>query len=131
MMKSVRVKDYMATDLVTLNPETEILVAVSTLIEHDISGAPVVDQRGQLVGMLTEKDCMRVLLNASYYSEYGGRVSEFMTHGAQTLDPDDSILKAAELFLNQRYHRYPVVDNGNLVGQISRRDVMKAIEDLW
>ena len=131
MSGPVRVRDYMATDLVTLRPETEILRAVHALVENDIAAAPVVDDAGALVGILTERDCMRVVLNAGYYSEYGGRVDEFMSKNVETIAADDSIVDAAKLFFGQRFHRYPVLENGRLVGQISRRDVMRALEALW
>ena len=84
-MKAVYVRDYMATNLVTLTPEMEILRAVHLLLEHEFGGAPVVDNIGNLVGILTEKDCMKVVLNAGYHSEYGGRVAEFMSHDIKTM----------------------------------------------
>lgn len=130
-MKAVSVRDYMATDLLTLKPEMEILRAVHLLLEHDFGGAPVVDEAGRLVGILTEKDCMKVVLNAGYHSEYGGRVAEYMSREVVTLRPEDSIVEAAQRFLDQNFHRYPVVVDNELVGQISRRDVMRALEHLW
>ncbi len=131
MLKSVRVRDYMATELVTLRPDTEILRAVHTLLKNDIAAAPVVDEDGNLVGILTERDCMRVVLNAGYHSEYGGHVSEYMSKEDETIAAEESIVDAAKLFLGERFHRYPVVENGRLVGQMSRRDVMRALEKLW
>lgn len=130
-MKAVYVRDYMATNLVTLTPDMEILRAVHLLLQHEFGGAPVVDNIGNLVGILTEKDCMNVVLNAGYHSEYGGRVAEYMSHDIKTMKPDDSIVEAAKRFLGESFHRYPVLDNGNLVGQISRRDVLRALEELW
>lgn len=130
-MKSICVRDYMATELITLKPEMEILRAVHILLEHDIGGAPVVDDAGRLIGILTLKDCMKVVLNAGYYAEYGGRVAEFMSHEVVTMQPDDSIVEAAQRFLDESFHRYPVVVDNDLVGQISRRDVMRALEHLW
>lgn len=130
-MKAVSVRDYMATELLTLKPEMEILRAVHILLEHDFGGAPVVDDAGRLVGILTEKDCMKVVLNAGYHSEYGGRVAEYMSTEVVTMRPEDSIVEAAQRFLDQNFHRYPVVVDNELVGQISRRDVMRALEHLW
>jgi CBS domain-containing protein len=121
----------MATELVTLHPDTEILRAVNTLLANDIAGAPVVDEQGSLVGILTEKDCMRVVLNAGYHSEYGGQVSEYMSKDVETIAADESIVDAAKLFFGERFHRYPVVENDRLVGQLSRRDVMRALATLW
>jgi len=121
----------MATSLMTLKPEMEILAAVHLLLQHDFGGAPVLDDDGKLVGILTEKDCMKVVLNAGYHSEYGGHVAEFMTSDLVTLSPDASIVEAAQRFLDNSFHRYPVVENNELVGQISRRDVLRALEELW
>ena len=130
-LRTILVKDYMARRLVTLSPETEILRALHTLVDHDIAGAPVVDESGALVGILTEKDCMKAALNATYHSEYGGVVADFMSTDIQVMDPDESIADAAKRFLEQRYHRYPVMDGNRLIGQISRRDVMRALGDVW
>ena len=131
MLRKVLVRDYMAKRLVTLQPDDEVIRAVHVLIENHIAGAPVVDADGNLMGMLTEKDCMKVLVNATYHSEFGGLVAEFMTTEVDVMQADDTIVAAAERFLNQRYHRYPVMDNNQLVGQISRADVMRALGDYW
>ncbi len=131
MLKSRRVRDFMTTNLVTLQPDAEILHAVHKLVQHDIAGAPVVDDQGELIGMLTEKDCMKIALNAGYYGEYGGKVSEFMSTEIETIGPDEGIVEAAKRFLDKRYHRYPVVQGRQLVGQISRRDVLRALDQIW
>jgi CBS domain-containing protein len=130
-LRTILVKDYMVRRLVTLSPESEILHAVHTLIDKDIAGAPVVDQEGALIGMLTERDCMRAALNATYHSEYGGTVADFMSTDVEVMAPEDSIADAAKRFLEGRFHRYPVLDQNRLVGQISRRDVMRALGDTW
>ena len=130
-LRTILVKDYMARYLVTLEPETEILRAVHMLVTNDIAGAPVVDRDGRMVGLLTEKDCMRVVLNATYHSEYGGIVADYMSTDVEVMDPNDSIVDAAKRFLDKRYHRYPVLENDKLVGQISRRDIMRALGDAW
>jgi len=127
MPRSMLVKDHMATELVTLHPDMEILRALQVLISCDISGAPVLDQHGCLVGLLTERDCMRVALHAGYHGEPGGLVRDFMTTDPVAVNPDDTILELAERFVGEKYRRYPVVDGGRLVGVISRRDVMRAM----
>ncbi len=131
MSKSVTVRDYMSANLVSLTPDMEILRAVYTLVKHGISGAPVVDDHGNLVGMLSERDCMKVALSAGYHGEYAGRVSEFMSSGVKTVDADASILEIAEMFLRAPFRRYPVMEDNRLVGQISRRDVLRALENFW
>lgn len=131
MLKKIQVKDYMTRHLVTLEPGDEVLRAIHTLIEHKISGAPVINKDGKIVGIITEKDCMKVAVKASYHSEYGGLVADFMSADVEVMNAGDSIIEAAERFLNKRYHRYPVMDNNRLVGQISRADVIRALGDFW
>ncbi|MGI9316549.1 MAG: CBS domain-containing protein [bacterium] len=131
MLTKIQVKDYMTRHLVTLQPDDKVLDAIHTLVEHQIAGAPVTDKDGKLVGMLTEQDCMKVAVNAVYHSDYGGLVADFMSTEVEVMDVEDSIIDAAERFLNKRYRRFPVMDNNRLVGQISRRDIMRALNDLW
>jgi len=127
MLKSVLIKDHMSTRLVTLEPDMDILRAISALIKGVIAGAPVVDGNHRLVGILTERDCMRVAMQAEYHGMPGGPVSKYMTKDPQFVSPDESILHVAQLFIDGKYHRYPVVKNDRLVGMISRRDVMHAM----
>ena len=130
-LQTIRVRDYMTRRLITLRPDQEILQALQVFVQNGIAGAPVVDGSGRLVGMLTEKDCMRVALNATYHSEYAGLVRDFMVEQVITIGPDEGIIQVAERFLAAKYHRYPVVDEGALVGQISRRDVLRALGEAW
>ena len=125
------VRDHMTRSVITLSPDTEILKALLTLAEQDIAGAPVVDAAGRLIGILTEKDCIRCVLEATYHSGYAGLVSDFMSREVATVNPDDSLVKTAERFLELSYHRYPVLEDGELVGIISRRDVIQALADAW
>lgn len=132
MLHSISVKDYMAGNVVTFTPDSDVLDAIRLLVENGISGAPVVDHLGNMIGFLSEKDCMKVCLQASYYGERGGKVGEFMIHEVKTVDADSNLVEVAELFLKGPYRRFPVVDDENrLVGTISRRDVLKALENLW
>ena len=130
-MRSMLVKKYMSKKVVTLTPEMDLLRAGHVLISNNITGAPVLDERGKLVGILTERDCMRVAIQADYHGVPGGIVKDHMSVNPQSVDPGDSILKLAQLFLNGRFHRYPVLDNGHLVGMISRRDVMRAMGEFY
>ncbi len=131
MFHSIRVSHYMTTSLFTLQQDMEILRAVHILVENDISGAPVVDENGKLVGILTERDCMRIDLDAGYYEGYGGQVENYMSKNVATIDPDMSIPDLAKRFIDAPYRRYPVVKNDRLIGLISRRDVMRALDELW
>ena len=127
-LKSCVVKDYMARTVVTFKPDTPVLDAVHTLVKNRIAGAPVVDDEGNLVGMLSELDCMKVALQAGYYGDYGGPVRDFMSEGVKTVNIEMSIVDLAQVFINEGYRRFPVTDNNRLVGQISRRDVLRALE---
>ena len=130
-LKSVTVKDYMATGLITLTPEMGVMEAVQKFLDYRISGAPVVDERGNMIGMLSEKDCLKVVLNAAYYEEMGGTVSDYMMKDVITIDASTGIVEVAEMFIKSSFRRYPVTSDDKLIGQISRRDVLKALEKLW
>jgi len=126
MGKVVVVREFMVTRLITLKPEQDIFAAMRTLIQNRISGAPVVDAQQCLVGMLSEKDCLRVFASGAYYYDAGGPVSDFMTREVTTIDPDDELFRVADLFMSRTFRRLPVVEDGKLVGQVSRRDVLMA-----
>lgn len=121
------VREFMADTLVTFRPEMDVLDAIHQLVEHRIAGAPVVDDHGNLVGMLSELDCMKIALTAGYHGERGGPVSDFMTRDTQTVEAEMSIIDLAQLFLDSPYRRFPVMKDNRLVGQISRRDVLRAL----
>lgn len=117
-------------DLVTVHPETSAYDAIVLLLKHQISGMPVVDAEGHLVGILSEKDCLKTLVDAKYHDLPTASVKDLMSGALQVVSPDTDILQVAEIFLNNRFRRLPVVDGGELVGQISRRDVLRSMEHL-
>ncbi|TPV95656.1 MAG: CBS domain-containing protein [Myxococcales bacterium FL481] len=123
------VREYMATELLKLEPDCDIYDAVDFLLEHRISGAPVVSPDGELVGVLSEKDCLKLLASGAGHERPVGQVSDYMTTVAVTIPSSMDIYFAAGIFLKHVYRRLPVVDNGRLVGQISRRDILKAISE--
>ena len=128
--KSLVVKDYMARTLVTFKPDTDVLDAVHVLVEKRIAGAPVVDDAGNLVGMLSELDCLKVALHAGYHGDWGGPVADYMSNGVETVDGEMSIIDLAQTFLDTKFRRFPVVKRNRLIGQIRRRDVLRALEHL-
>ncbi len=129
-VRSGVVKDYMASHLVSFTPDMDVLDAVHLLVQHRISGAPVVDEHGELVGMLSELDCMRVALQAGYFGDRGGPVRNYMSSGVTTVDAEMSIVDLAQKFQDNRFRRFPVMQDNRLVGQISRRDVLRALEKI-
>jgi len=131
MLASFKVKDYMCPTKCTFSPDMDVLCAIHKMLEANISGAPVVDEHGNMVGFLSEKDCMQVALNAAYQQDgAAGRVSEFMSHETIVIDVDSPVIDVAELFLKGAFKRYPVVMDNRIVGTITRKDVLKALEFL-
>ncbi len=131
MSPSPRARDYMSTDLVAFTPDTDIHRAIGILLKNRFSGAPVVDEQGKLVGVLSSKDCLRVAFSASYHKEPGGTVSDYMSREVKTVDAAADIVEVAEMFVKGPYRRFPVMENGRMVGLLNRRDILKAIEDFW
>lgn len=130
MIQSIMVKDYMSASLVTFAPDMDVMNAIDVLVKNRISGAPVIDDHGNLIGLLSEKDCMKVAIQAGYYEELGGRVADYMTKRVITVESESSVLETAKLFMEKGPRRYPVVEDNRLVGQISRRDVLRALTEM-
>lgn len=123
----LRVRDHMVTDLVTVGPDTEVMAVVETLLERDISGVLVLDSDGALLGILTERDCIAVATQSGYFDVYGGPVRDYMSTELETVSPDDSLMDVAIRLSKTRYRRFPVVEDGRLVGLIGRRDVLRVL----
>lgn len=129
MLKSIKVADYMTRRLITISPEMSVNEAIRVFLENKISGAPVVDESGRLVGVFSESDCLKGALEASYHGTEIGPVKEYMSVDLQTVTGETSILDVAEVFLADHRRRLPVLEGSRLVGQISRRDLLRAMDD--
>jgi predicted transcriptional regulator len=127
MSETNTVRIYMSTQVVTLHPDMDILEAVQILADRGIPGAPVVDDLGNIVGLLAEKDCLEAVLKATYHEEWGGRVAEYMQTRVRTIDAGLGIIDAAQLFVETSLRGFPVVDNQRIVGQLNRSDLLKAL----
>jgi CBS domain-containing protein len=123
-------EDIMVREVVHFSPETDVYDAIDQFVKHKISGAPVLGTDGSLVGILSEKDCMRLLIDGAYHGLPAGQVKDFMTQVRQTVNPKTDLLTIAGIFLNGSFRRLPVVENNKLVGLLSRHDVLKAIQRL-
>jgi CBS domain-containing protein len=127
-------RDIMTTRLVTVLPDQPIFEAIRTLLRNQISGAPVVDDGGALVGMLSELDCLKVIANGEFYDDdhsEEGFVRDYMTSVTQSIDPETDVYSLAQYFVEHTVRRLPVVVRGSvLLGQISRRDVLRTIEEM-
>lgn len=130
MEPTMTIRECMARDLVLLRPEMDLHAAMRLFVDHNVSGAPVVDAHGSLLGVLSDKDCFRAAVHASYHAEPWGPVSSHMSSPAETLDADTALVEAVEIFYRRPYRRYPVVSGGRLIGMLTRRDVMRALDAL-
>ena len=121
------VADIMSTRLVTFPPDMNIHEAIRILLEERISGAPVVAADGALVGVLSKKDCLRIVFSSRYHDDRGGPVRDFMSTPVETMDAALDVVSAAQHFLASHFRRFPVLRDGKLVGQVSRYDVLKGL----
>jgi len=125
-MLTIKIKDYMSSNVTTFKPEDSVIDALRKLIQKGRSGGPVIDNSGKLVGILSELDCLKEALQGGYYQEAGDRVADHMTKEPDTVQQDDDIISCADLFLKGR-RRLPVLDGEQLVGIITRQDFGRAL----
>lgn len=126
-MKNQLVENHMEKRVYTVRADMDIIEVMEEFVSKKFTGAPVVDDRGNLLGMLSDTDCIAAVLKAGYDPQWRGVVSDFMTTDVETVDAQSSVTDVAERFLKRRFRRFPVVDDNRLVGQISRLEVLKAI----
>lgn len=129
-----RADEIMMRRLVTLRPEQTLGQVIETLLGKRVSGAPVVDAEGELVGMISQMDCIKVVAAGSYHDEpldQQALASTIMTQVLRTIEPSTDIYRIARIFLEGQVRRLPVVTDGRLLGQVSPRDVLRsALESL-
>jgi predicted transcriptional regulator len=121
-----------ASDLITFKPDQSIEEVIDIIIAKGISGAPMLDATRKLVGIISEKDCLRIIVDQAYHNlpSSSRKVSDYMTAKVKTVESSIDIVAAANEFLNSPVGRLPVVENGVLIGQISRRDILRASKNL-
>ena len=126
--EKVKVSDYMTRNLVTFKPEQSILEVMEVLLKKRISGGPVVNDKNELVGIISEGDCLKELSDARYHNHpmEDVKVEHHMIKNVDTIDGDMNVLDAANRFLESKHRRFPILENGKLVGQISQSDVLRA-----
>ncbi len=123
---TVLVKDIMTTNLVLFTVEQSIHEVMNSFIKNKISGGPVVDDRGKLIGVISEADCMKEISDSRYFNMpiLDKSVGHFMTKEVETLPASMTLFDAASRFHETSRRRFPVLDNNKLVGQISRKDIV-------
>ncbi|MCS7471700.1 CBS domain-containing protein, partial [Stieleria sp. ICT_E10.1] len=130
MMPNTCARDMMVSNLTTLSPDMDVLEALDVLLQHRISGAPVVDHDDRFLGIFSEKSCIRFVVNAAYEQMPSNNVMAFVDTDPPTIEARTDLLSIAQTFLDASCRRLPVLDsNRRLLGQISRRDVMREVRD--
>lgn len=124
----ILVEDYMSRKLVTFSPDQSILEVMESFAKNRISGGPVLDDNGFLVGIVSEADCMKQISESRYFNQPIGdrKVEDFMSKEVETIPNDTSIFDAAGIFHKSGRRRLPVMKDGLLIGQISRKDIVIA-----
>ncbi len=124
----IKVSDYMTKNLITFTPDQSVLEVMNTLIKYKISGGPVVNENNELVGIISEGDCMKQISESRYYNMPMDdvKVENHMVHNVDTIDGNMNVFDAANKFVESKRRRFPILENGKLVGQISQKDVLKA-----
>ena len=130
-VKEMRVRDFMVAKPLVFTSDTDLLDAVWLLVNRRISGAPVVDERGNLVGVLTERDFLRAALVAGYHGESGGCVGDYMSCDVHAVNADDGLLDVAMRFVETKRRQFPVMEDNRVVGLVARRDVLRAVLDAF
>lgn len=123
-MTAYRIRNIMRTDYPVFAPETPIRRAVALLVEGRAEAAPVTSGDGRLTGLLTQKDCFRPALHASYHQEWAGTVADHMTREVVTVDADEEVIRAAEMFLEYPHRLFPVLSGAKLAGLLHRSDIL-------
>lgn len=124
-------RDCMSTEVFIVSPDAALFDAMDELLAHSFAAAPVVDKDRRLLGMLTEKDCLRVLSHLIYGNgRREAKVRDFLSELRVTVEPDMEIFRVAELFLATNFPLLPVVEDGRLVGVVSRRDTLRGVRAL-
>lgn len=134
-LKVPAVTEYMtpAKKLITFHPDTNINDVVNSLLSNRVTGAPVLNEKNEVVGLIDDKDCLNVLVGSAYYNHPTGQdtAADYMSNVMKSITTDENIIDVANIFLQEKYKRLLVLDDqGKLVGQISRRDILFAIKDL-
>lgn len=124
---SLLVSDFMKPVTDFFSPDTSVEEVVDTLVKSHMFGAPVLDEHKKLVGFISEKDCLKQMVNNSYYSEHHHTAKDIMRLNPLSVTPNTDIINLADEMLGQRPKLYPVVENDQVIGIITRSDVLRAL----
>ena len=123
-MTKYRIREIMRRDSPTLSVTTPIRRAIAVLVDARAAAAAVLDDDGALAGILTQKDCFRPALHASYHREWTGQVGDHMSGDVITVDIEDEVIRVAEMFLDHPHRVFPVREGARVAGMVHRSDVL-------
>lgn len=123
----INAKDLMTTHVVFIDPDEPVEHAIELMLRHGVSGLPVVNSCDQLLGVITEYDILDIVNDPQTEKKM---VYHFMTRDPDTIDVNASIFELGRLFHGRSIRRYPVTENGKLVGIISRRELIRFVRDM-
>ena len=127
--KSILVRDCMSRKVVSFDVRDDVGDVVAVLLEHKITGAPVLDANKKVIGFISEQDCIKEMLNTAFYCDLTANAGDVMKTEVLSVDADMSIAELAEQLTTNKPKVYPVVEQGRLVGIISRSDVLQELYD--
>ncbi len=127
MLQSVQIRDCMQHNPPHVFADASIYDAIDQIIARQVSGLCVIDHEHNLVGMLSEVDCLRAILSATYNKTEAGNVREYMTDAVEVADGGEDIVDVASRMLKHHRRRIPVVEGQKLVGQITCRQILNAV----
>ena len=123
--KMISIKSIMTKDVVTISPEMPIYEALNIFKSYQVSGLPVVDTENYVVGLLSEKDVLKLLLDRNVSVD--DKVRDYMTKDIISFSENDDAIDVCKFFIHSHIRRVPIISNKKLVGVVSRRDIVLLI----
>ena len=132
LSENIKVEDFMTRDMFVFKKGQPILEVMESLIKNRISGGPVLNHKNELIGIISEGDCIKQISESRYYNQpmENMKVEDYMATSVETVAPDMHLFDVANKFLSLRKRRFPVCEQGKLVGLISQKNVLKAALEL-
>ena len=121
---AIRVGEIMSRSLILFKRDEPVVNAISALVKNKITGAPVVDENQGLVGIISEKDILKIAMNEAFFETPLGQIDDYMSKNVIFISSDCSLFEIASLFSKHKIRRLPVVDNNKVVGIVSCKDVL-------
>ena len=125
--EKITVRDCMSKTMILFTKDQSIIEVVDQLIKHRISGGPVVNEQLQVLGVISEGDCIKQISESRYYNMpmEDTSVEKYMTRDVETIAPDINLFDAANIFLKSKRRRFPVVENKKIIGIVSQKDILR------